>query len=661
MATRGFLTIFLISILTPWSALPITDLYGQPSDDPVSSYTMDVRLDKEANLIIGKELISWTNRSQNLVTELWFHLYWNAFKNNRTTLMSEVLRLNSPLVSGWREQDWGYCEILSLRLVNELTSVDTDLLRTMQYRHPDDQNVFDQTVFSITLPRALEPGQAVQLAIDFRSKIPRPIYNAGVFKDFYFVCQWYPKLGVFINGQWNCHQHHYGSEYFSDYSTYDVSLNLPASYVIGATGQRIKKVTNPDATVTHHFHQNNVHDFAWTASPSFLEYQENYEFAPGKTTEIHLLLQPFHSHLKNRYLNALKAALTYSSSALFPYPYSTITCVDPIRNCRCSGMEYPTLFTGGAYFIAPKKATRPEGVTIHEFMHNYFYGIIGTNEFEDAWMDEGMTSFFDSEAYDFAYGEPLFTKSYFGIPLTFRDVRIPIESEGMIYYIQAPDQDIPQRLSWEYRDTKSLTANVYGKGEILLRTLQRLLGEAQFSEMIKSYARQWSFRHPKPEDFIRVLGEYAPPQITDFMRQALTSSEKMDYSIDEIHNRRIPPFQGHKGSVSKLSDPETYESEVLVSRRGALTVPVDVLVILENGDKIVKTWDGRYGWERLLFKGRSRIESAIVDPDFKLVLDVNRSNNSRTIKPNKFGPLKWTSKWLFWLQHAFELLTMFAG
>src|SRR4030042_7129875 len=257
--TRWLLRFHLILIMIFLIAPQPRDLYGQQPNNPISTYKMNVQLNTKTNVIMGRGLISWTNKSRLPVSELWFHLYWNAFKNNRTTLMSEALRTNSQLVAGWREQDWGYCEIASLRLMKNATFGDTDLLKTIQYRYPDDQNLFDQTVYSVTLPMALEPGQTVNLDIDFRSKIPRPIYNAGVYKDFYFVCQWFPKLGVFIEGQWNCHQHHYSSEYFSEYSTYDVTIDLPASYIIGATGKLISKVTQPDGTVSHHFYQANVH------------------------------------------------------------------------------------------------------------------------------------------------------------------------------------------------------------------------------------------------------------------------------------------------------------------------------------------------------------------------------------------------------------------
>ena len=657
------------SWLLPFRTTPILVLFfallpgrsfGHPPTHPISTYNIDVQLNTSAKELAGREIISWTNVSEVPVTELWFHLYWNAFRNNKTTLLSEALRTNSRLVTGWKEDDWGCCEITALRLIKDSVFDDTNLLKTIQYRSPDDQNPNDETVFSVVLPRTLEPGHTVGLEIDFRSKIPRPIYNAGVFRDFYFICQWFPKLGVFIDGGWNCHQHHYSSEYFSEYSAYDVTINAPASYVLGATGKRVSRIPQPDGTVSHRFQQENVHDFAWTACPLFIEHRESYEFAPGKTTEIILLLQPFHSRLKDRYLNAVKKALDFCSSALFDYPYATITCVDPVRNGRCSGMEYPTLFTGGAYFISPRASKRPQDVTIHEFVHNYFYGILGTNEFEDAWMDEGMTSFYDSEIYISGYGEPLFTKSYFGIPFTFKEVKIPIESEGMIYYVQAPEEDNLQRRSWEYRDSKSYTANVYGKGELLFRTVQRLMGGTRFSEMMKAYARGWSYRHPKPEDFIQVLESYAPQEITTLVRTVLSTSDKMDYSIDEIRNRRIPSFQGRK-KPAEDSAQEIYESEVTVGRHGALSFRVDILVVFENGEKITKSWDGRYRWQRLSFKGNSRIVSAIVDPDFKLVLDVNRANNSRIISPHRLGPLKWTSRWLFWLQHALELLTMFAS
>lgn len=630
--------------------------------DQIANYSMDVHLDTTNNLITGKEFFTWTNPSNIPVQELWFHLYWNAFKNNKSSLIIRAQRTGLRSVAGWKDEDWGYCQINSIRIVGDTNFEDFDLLPTLEYQHPDDNNIHDQTVFSVRLPKPLQQGETLQLDIKFEARVPRSIYNTGVFKDFYFICQWYPKIGVLIDGKWNCHQHQFGSEYFSEYGTYDINITLPSSYIVGATGELLEKTKHNEGMTTHHFFQDCVHDFAWTAFPHFLESKEIYEFLPGKNVELTLLLQPHHTGIKDRYLKALKTTLTYCSRNIMEYPYSTITCVDPPRNSRCAGMEYPTLFTGGAYFLAPKRMTRPENVTIHEFIHGYFYGIVGTNEFEHAWMDEGMTSFYDSEVYYETYEEPLFIKRYFGVPVPFKDVSIPLESEGMIYYILAPDWDNLQRLSWEYVKIPSYTANPYGKGELMMRTLKRLMGKDLFSQMMQAFVERWKFKHPKPEDFVSIVVEFGGEDLRSFLDQIIQDSLILDYSVDEIKNRRVVKSQGLFDEMITEEHPGTYfESEVLVRRLGGLKIPVDIQITFENGRIEEETWDGQYRWKRFRYVSPSRIQSAVVDPNFKLVLDLNRSNNSWSIKSRRFPSLKWASKWLLWLQHALELFTIFGG
>jgi hypothetical protein len=358
----------------------------------VANYFIDVTLDTEQHLLTGKEWVTWTNTSENPASELWFHLYWNAFQNNRSTFLKERAQRGED-ISNLGPEDWGYCRVSSIRVIESPDFEAYDLTSRLRFRQPDDGNPFDQTVFSIRLPQPVAPGQSLDLVISFSSQVPKPISRTGVYKDYYFIAQWFPKLGVFQDGSWNCHQYHSSSEYFADYGTYNVKITLPSSYIIGATGEHREEQSNGDGTTTHHFYQHSVHDFAWVASPGLLCFTEEYAFAPGKTTRITLLLQPYHRGLKARYLAAVKNAIKYASLWFGDYPYSTATCVDPAYNSRSGGMEYPTFFTGGAYFLSRKGTPRPEGVTIHEFGHGYFYGLLGSNEFENAWMDEGMTSY----------------------------------------------------------------------------------------------------------------------------------------------------------------------------------------------------------------------------------------------------------------------------
>ena len=660
--------ILALSFLFILLLAPLCTSAQEPLCKQIANYTMNVTLDTKKNLIKASEILSWTNDSENSIDELWFHLYWNAFQNNMSTFLTEASR-RGRRVTGFTKDDWGYCQVNSIKIINNPYFEAYDLFPDMEFDQPDDENLYDQTVFSARLPHSLEPGQTILLNIEFESKVPRPIARTGVYKDYYFIAQWFPKIGVFIEGKWNCHQYHASSEYFADYGTYDVKITLPSSFIVGATGEHREKINNEDGTTTHHFYQHSVHDFAWTASPHFLPpYIEDYEFAPGKSTQITLLLQPQHKKLKDRYMNAVKNAIKYCSLFYGDYPYTTSTCVDPAYNSRSGGMEYPTFFTGGAYFLTRKGISSPEGVTIHEFGHGYFYGLVGSNEFENPWMDEGFTSFLDTEVYYAAYGEPLYNMSYFGIPVTFKDVRIPIESDGISRHRQTYNMDIMQRFSWEFLEGGSYGANSYSKAELTLRTLKRFMGKELFSKMIKAYSLRFWFKHPRPEDFYAVVSEFAGQNMSWFLDQFIYGSGKLDYAIDRITSNKerqpIGLFNGiykeRERKKEKTKD-SVYRSEVTVRRLGEAKVPVDVLVVFEDGQEIREVWDGLYRWKKYIYQRPSRIKKAVVDPEFKLVLDINRSNNSKKIKPNRLAPLKWVSNWLGWLQHTLEFFTIFGG
>ncbi len=637
-----------------------------PLCEQIASYKMNVILDTENKLITATELLSWTNPTETPTDELWFHLYWSGFQNNRSDFLVEGTQRWGRIFRTNKKQDWGYCRVDSIKIIEDENFSATNLKPSMKFRHPDDDNIYDQTVFSVRLTEPVKPGETIHLQIAFHSQVPRPIHRTGTHKDYYFVAQWFPKIGVFERGKWNCHQFHATTNFYADFGTYDITITLPSSYIIGATGEHLEQTQNSDGTTTHRFLQHSVHDFAWTASPYYLKYSETFAFAPGKSTEITLLLQPYHENQKDRYVNAVKNALKYCSLWYDDYPYTTITCVDPAYNSRTGGMEYPTLFTGGTYFLTAEGTPRPEGVTIHEFGHGYFYGLVASNEFEDAWMDEGFTSFLDSEVYEAAYDESLYSRSYFGIPLVFEEVRIPIESSGISRYRQTYDMDIMQNFTWHFMNSSSYGANSYSKAELMLRTLKRLMGQELFTRMIKAYSQRHWFRHPRPQDFFATVSEFARQDMSWFLDQFVYGSGKLDYAATSISSH--PPRQPRgwidgEYSEEKFSKEKTkiFESEVLVRRLGEVKIPVEVLIIFEDGSEILESWDGQYRWKKFRYTSPARIKAAVVDPEFKLVADVDRTNNSLMMKPFRLGALKWTSRWLVWVQHALEFFSLFGG
>ncbi|MBN1221739.1 MAG: M1 family metallopeptidase [Candidatus Aminicenantes bacterium] len=653
----------ILIFLSAMSFLAIPLLSEDPLCDQIANYTMDVKLDTEQKAITAKEIISWTNSTEHAADELWFHLYWNAFQNSRTDFLVEGTDRWGPNFYKNNRDDWGYIRIDSIRLVDVENTEEYDLTPTVQFRQPDDDNTFDQTVMSVGLPQPVSAGDTIILHIDFHSKIPKPIHRTGVYRDSFFIAQWFPKIGVFSAGRWNCHQFHATTNFFADYGTYDIRITLPSHYKIGATGEHRDQQTNSDGTTTHRFVQHSVHDFAWTASPHYLEFRESFQFSPGKSTEITLLLQPYHKNQKDRYMNATKNALKHCSLWYGDYPYTTVTCVDPAYNSRSGGMEYPTLFTGGTYFLTRKGIPQPEGVTIHEFGHGYFYGLVGTNEFEDAWMDEGFTSFLDSEVYHAAYGNPFMYRFYFGIPAIFKEARTPIELKGISSHRRTYDMDIMQNYTWNFLSSNSYFANSYSKAELMLRTLQRYLGRETFNKMIKAYSTENWFKHPKPEDFYAIVSLYAGQDMSWFLDQFVHGSGKLDYAVGKIISQRKKRPTGWLSDkyIEKAGPKEQdteYRSEVCVRRLGEVKIPVEVLVVFEDGSEILETWDGQYRWKRFVYQGPSKLEKAVIDPEFKLVIDVNRTNNSQTLNPNAAAPLKWTYKWMLWIQHGLEVLSL---
>ena len=194
-------------------------------------------------------------------------------------------------------------------------------------------------------------------------------------------------------GTWNCHQFHVGTEFFSDFGVYDVRMTVPRGWPLAATGRERERTDNADGTTTHRYYQEDVHDFAWTTSPDFLEARERFEHPGLPPVDMRLLLQPEHASQAARHFESARATLRYYGEWFGPYPYGHLTIVDPAWQSESDGMEYPTLFTVGTWWLMPRKDTYMEDTVVHEAGHQWWYGMVATNEFEDAWMDEGINQY----------------------------------------------------------------------------------------------------------------------------------------------------------------------------------------------------------------------------------------------------------------------------
>lgn len=597
----------------------------------IASYDLEVELFPDQRVLEAHGTITWTNTSEVPVDELWWHLYLNAFRDNDSTFMRESggkLR-KAEFVDG----EFGSIEVARLELDG------ADLLARMTYEHPDDDNTLDRTVMKTPLPKPLKPGESVKMAVKFRSALPRVFARSGwAPPSFFMVAQWFPKLGVFekkFAGEWawNCHQYHGNGEFYADYGNYRVAITVPADIEIGATGKLVSS-TKSDAKNIYLYEQANIHDFAFAADRRFVRVEKRFsareEVSPAELAEVSalldipapelqlrdvtvtLLLQPDHVEYADRYYRSVANGLKWFGLWYGAYPYETITVIDGPRTAAgAMGMEYPTLFTAGVRWPAPEEMPSPEFVTVHEFGHQYWYGMNGTNEFESAWLDEGFNSYSTGKVLDRAYGQFSYAPSLFRYPLMpwFRGVKLWTHQLAWLGAVPHAAADAITRNSWEFRHGASYTTNAYTRPELALHQLEADIGTSTMAKAMRAYHQRYRFKHPNAGDFQRVVEEVSGRSIEQWMNETVRSSRVLDYAVAGIENKER-------------------ESIVTLERRGEAVHPIRVKISFEDGTEELRDWDGVYRWQKLRYPSDKKVRSAsIVTP---LFFDVDRANDTRT-------------------------------
>ena len=605
-----------------------------------ANYVIDARLDPATRTITASEVITWRNITSTSVSDLQFHLYWNAWRDTRSTWMREATLAGNRYDR--RPNEWARIDVTSVALTAPAAA---DLTAQTTFISPDDGNADDRTVLKVALPRAVGPGGSVTLEVRWTAHVPRTFARTGAIGNFFFLAQWFPKLGVREENGWNCHQFHAGTEFFSDYGVYDVRLTVPKGWTLGATGVERERRDNADNTTTHRYYQEDVHDFAWTTSPDYVERTETFAHATLPPVTMRLLLQREHARQSGRHFEATRNALKYYGEWFGAYPYGHITIVDPAYQSGADGMEYPTLFTAGTDWLVLPRVLTPESVTIHEAGHQWWYGMVGSNEFEDAWMDEGLNTFSTSRVEAMAHAPHNLALRYFGgfVPYAFRDIALSRETDRNRLGLYRAGARIDSSASPSYAFFPSRVARnalSYAKTALWLNTLERLKGWDTLREIMATHFSRWRFRHPRPGDFFATASEVAGSDLRWFFEQVYRSSDAFDYGVQDLK------------SVSEIgASPATFRTSAVIRRYGEAVFPVDVRVRFANGDEANERWDGRDRWKLYTYTRPTRAVSVEVDPKRTLLLDANYTNNSRTLAPRSAeAATKWSLKWMVWLQ-----------
>jgi hypothetical protein len=659
--------------------------------DRVVTYRIDAELDAAKHAVHGTEQLQWRNRSDREVRSIYMHLYLNAFANEGSTLFTEreVLtahgssRGNARLKKG----EWGWIDLNSVR------QADTDL--KYSFVQPDNGPATDHTVVRIDLAQPVPAGGTLTLDIDFLSQLPRVVERTGWFGDFNLVAQWFPKIGVLeLPGErgatevrWNCHEFHFNSEFYADFGLYDVKLTVPSDYTVGAVGEQQGEPQSAGGKTTYHFVQGDVHDFAWVAAKGYKTLDGTYEGPGSPKVAVRVIYPPEYVASAQPVLKASIDSLGYFSRTLGAYPYKTLTAVVPPYNAsEAGGMEYPTFFTAEGYNeVQPGTISQYmiDFVTIHEFGHGYFYGLLASNEFEEPMLDEGLNEYWDQRMLrERKQGIDLSSPLMNWLGLT--PSMSGFVQERLTAGLARPADPIGEN-AWD-RLSSSSYGSVYSRTATAMHDLEERLGTEVTERAFREYYKRWHFRHPSVADLRATLIDVSgkPAVVNQVFDQVAYGTDAIDDAVTAIDTQQVLPQAGSMlkdgkrvevdaKTLDKQIDkqradwakahpkakdgvgPFPWRSTVTVRRYGA-PVPQTLRLTYADGSHEDLRWDDDRRWARFVVTKPMKVVAAELDPEHKIYLDANKLNDSYASKSEGSAARRWAADAAALLQNFYSLL-----
>lgn len=519
------------------SSQPATKPYWQQK----LNYHITANVIPQEHAIDGRLQLDYTNQSPDTLTFIWFHLWPNAYANDKTALYKQLKQIKARSKKIDAKKSAGYIENLSWK-VNE-----TPAQATPHEEYND--------VVKLMLPTPLAPNATATITTPFKTVLPNYYSRSGYFENSLFVTQWYPKPAVYDNRGWHPMPYLDMGEFYSEFGQYTVDIAIPAEYVVAASGQlqtkteieeykrighrnylRIDsafaearergdsnigvrfltyKPLTSDATKTLRYTLDSVHDFAFFADPDFIINHDTIQLASGRTIDA---FSYYEKQRFSKWINSVddaKAAIRFYSENVGEYPFGTVSLVQGTGNENSGGMEYPTIT-----LITMKEDSDEDamdGVFAHEIGHNWFCEALASNERDHAWMDEGVNSFFQFryEAYKnrsaTAFGK---------IPPNIKALPAGM-FEGLIYQTvdQIPNKSAIDRPSQDFKQDEDYGVSVYIKTAGWIFGLEKKLGKETFAKCVKAYYDRWKFKHPYPEDMQLVFEQESGQNLGDYFKQ----------------------------------------------------------------------------------------------------------------------------------------------
>jgi hypothetical protein len=630
--------------------LPAPDPHGPlltegPLSERVVHYRIEATLDTGARRIQARQTLRWVNAGDQPVTELPLHLYMNAFKNDDSVFMKESRGQHRSARAS--DGGWGWIEVPAIRLG------DIDLRPQARFDGPDE------TVLTVPLPAPVEPGAAVELDLDFVVQLPEVFARTGYKGEFVMVGQWFPKVARRVEGRWQARPFHLNSEFFSDFGVYEVDLTVPDTHQIAATGVLTAAVDHDDATRTLSYRAEDVHDFAWMADP-YMEYLSGTATVAYGPVEVRVYYRPEQRHFAERHLEAGIGAVEQYSRLYVPYPWARMSIITPPLDAAsgAGGMEYPTLVTtAGDWFFARPGIRLPEYVTIHEVGHNWFQGMLASNEVAEAWMDEGVNDYSNGVVLAALYGEGESMVDWLGYQVDFYQMQRAASG---------PMAAVPDPIatpSYAFADNEAYGTASYTKTSLALRTLENIVGVERFRAAMKTYAQRYAFRHPGAEDLFATLEQELGRELDWFIDPAFYRRGGVDLQVRDLDCRRPHPPRGVFGhgdereEVTRDQAPTSgaWVCEIMLVNAGTVPVPVDVELHFEDGTTITERWSELSFWHTIRTERSSPVIEVIIDPHQRIVLNDNLLDSAIRADADPAAARRAGARTTHWIQTLMQL------
>ncbi len=519
------------------------------------NYKIDVKLNDKDNTLSAYEEFVYTNNSNCQLDFIYIHLWPNAYKNNQTALAKQLYNMNNKSLQFATEEERGWIDSLDFKINGEPAKWELDK------EHID--------IAKLYLNQPLGPGEKITISTPFKVKIPTgKISRLGYVGESFQITQWYPKPAVFDVNGWHQMPYLTQGEFYSEFGSFDVSITLPKNYVVGATGdlqtetEKVFLDSLADATAykfknnkfrdrkkigsgktpfpesstefkTIRYTQNNVHDFAWFADKRFevLKGEVELPYSKRKVTTWCMFV-PHHHNLWKESLEYIQDGTYYYSKWNGDYPYNNITAVDGTISAG-GGMEYPNVTVIGN---AGSKEEL-EVVIVHEVGHNWFYGQLGSNERQHAWMDEGLNTLNELRYIETKYPHNEQMSKMMGA------IADKIHLEHMSHYDMSYltyassasfGVDQPIELPADQYSQLNYGAIVYAKTGLEFNYLRNYLGDELFDKCMQKYYKKWEFKHPQPQDVKQVFEEVTGKNLNWFFDDIINTTKQIDYKIKKV-------------------------------------------------------------------------------------------------------------------------------